>query len=155
MEHYQEIPVNNLVIKSRAGTATLPLVADISPEELGREIERLWARVGAASSEPLGSVVLPPLNEPAFSMGQAAWETVALLKRQHRQQARRWAEIIEAKERALAAARERQARLELEVNALRQQAQTQEGVLLKEGFEIQARLEAVLAALREKESDRP
>lgn len=126
-------------------------MAESPSEELGREIERLWSRVGATPLD--ASEYLPPAAAPGESASnEAAWEAVSLLKRQHRQQARGWAELLEAKERALNVARERLAKLELERNALRANVKSQEDALLKEGFEIQGRLEAALNGMQAERS---
>lgn len=128
-------------------------MADYSPEELGREIDQLWARVGATSATPLGPSELPSATpafaEPASASQEAAWEAMSLLKRQHRHQTSYWAEVLEAKERALTTSRERQARLELELTALRDRIKSQEQVLYKEGVDLQARLQAAVAALQQ------
>src|SRR5882672_10183223 len=104
------------------------------------EIDRLWARV--ASLAPV-----EPMPAPTAAAQEVAWETVALLKRQRRREAEQWTELLEAKERALAAAAERQARLEGEVRALRHKAQSAEENLLGEGLELQSKMGAALFAL--------
>lgn len=126
-------------------------MGEFSPDELGKEIDQLWSRVSAPT--PIGPSEMPSItpalvDAPSASQ-EAAWEAMSLLKRQHRHQTSYWGEVLEAKERALTASRERQARLELEVNALRERLRGQEQVLYKEGVELQARLQAAVAALQQ------
>ena len=83
-------------------------MAEFTPDELGREIDELWARVG--TSTPLGPSERPSpppssfIDAPSPSQ-EAAWDAMSLIKRQHRHQTTYWSEVLEAKERALAASR--------------------------------------------------
>ena len=52
----------------------------MADEDLTREIERLWSRVGGTPLDP--AEFLPPPTPPGDSPAQeAAWEAVSLLKR--------------------------------------------------------------------------
>ena len=61
------------------------------------------------------------------AINDVAWETVAMLKSQYHRQERRWAEVLEAREQALRALKERQATLESEVSSLRQRTRADFG----------------------------
>lgn len=121
-----------------------------SPEDLGKEIDRLWAKVAASSLESPEAISPPPSSGPVSQ--EMAWEAVALLKRQQRHESRYWTEILEAKERALAAFREKQALLQVELNSLRQRVQSDEARIVGEGLEAKARVEAALAALEQEKA---
>ncbi len=104
------------------------------PEDLA-EIDRLWANAesaSAASAEASASLPAGPAG------GEEAWEAVRLLKRQRRRERRAWTELLEAKERALEAVRERQALLERQLMELRRQGRVQESWVLEKTLEAQA-----------------
>lgn len=122
---------------------------DFPPDELGREIDALWAKVSTAPLEVGPGPGLEPM-----SAKELAWETVDLLKRQHRQEARYWAEVLEAKERALQSLKERQGALEAEAASLRRKARVGETAVLQEILEMKARMEAALSALEQERAAR-
>ncbi len=119
------------------------------PLDESQEINRLWAKVSAASSEPESFLSFE--DRPASTTGgrEAVWEAVSLLKRQHGQEARYWSEILAAKERALNAGKERQQRLQVEVEALRARLQLDDATKLQRTAEIEARMRAVYSSLEE------
>jgi len=123
-------------------------VEDIPPEELGKEIERLWAKVGSASAQAWEPFSPAAAVEPVTGR-EVAWETMALLKRQHRHETRYWAEVLEAKERAARGAQERLAFLELEVSRLREKTKSDESRFMVDGLDTHAKAEAALNALQE------
>ncbi len=112
-------------------------------DDLGREISRLWEKVGpaAAATEP-GP---PPVSLASFN--DAAWEAVDLLKSRHQRQERRWAELLEARELALSALQERQALLEKELHGLRERAAGADERALADALDGSLRVQEVQEAL--------
>lgn len=115
----------------------------MSPEELDKELEGLWAKVGAGS-EP----GIPPQTFTPIGMTQEfSLETIALLKRQHHEATRRWTEILESKERQLATLKNRLEAVEAERNQLEASARDQDARYFGRHLEVQAELEAGLKGL--------
>lgn len=114
-------------------------------EDLDKELDRLWAKVSSAraSAESPGA--------PSVQFGGAAYDitldAVSLLKKQHRREAESWAQLLEAKERALRLALERQAALESEAHALRQRLQAGEAVVMGEVVEARSTLESGMKSM--------
>lgn len=127
-------------------------MAELPPEELGREIDRLWAKVAASSGSSEAPPAMPPHAEAP--VGELAWETLSLLKRRHRHESRGWSEMMEAKEHALRVSRERETALTLEMKALRDQLENEQGRLVEESLEIEARLSALQRSLEEERVSR-
>lgn len=113
------------------------------PEDLSREIERLWARVGAPAGEP--PVYAPPAG--AVTGAEAAWETVALLKRQQREREAAWTQAFEAKEQALKVFKARCEVLEGETAELRGRVDGDEDRMLAEILDTRSRLESAARAM--------
>lgn len=113
------------------------------PEDLSREIDRLWARVGPASEQA------PAFQPPAGSIAGAevAWETVGLLKRQQREREATWNQAFEAKEQALKVFKARCAALESEVADLRGRADGDEERLLADVLDARSRLESAAGSM--------
>jgi hypothetical protein len=65
-----------------------------------------------------------------------------MLKFQHRRQEQRWAEVLEAREAALRALKERQARLEAELGSLRLKERSDDEHVMVEVLDVEARMEA-------------
>lgn len=122
---------------------------DFPPEELGKEIDRLWAKVGSSSAETWEPFA--PVSE-APTTREVAWETVTLLKRQHTNETRYWAEVLEAKERTARAAQERVAFLELEVTRLREKIRAEQDRFISEGLDNQSKVEAAVKSLEERDT---
>ncbi|MDD5630120.1 MAG: hypothetical protein PHU21_13715, partial [Elusimicrobia bacterium] len=118
-----------------------------SPEELQKEISRLWEKVGAVSAAPADPAPTPAAS--AATANEVAWETVAMLKSQYRRQEARWRELLEAREQALAALKERQALLEKELGALRRRARAEDELVVAEVLDVGSRMEAAQKALAE------
>ena len=123
---------------------------DIPPEELGKEIDRLWAKVSASSLEGAEAFAPSPVFEPAGATG-VAWEAVEILKRQRRKESRAWAEMMEAREGAIGSLKERQALLEAELRDLRRKAETNESWVVQKTLEAGEQVDAVFA---EREAER-
>ncbi len=111
------------------------------PEDLDRDLQRLWARVSSSRAEEA-----PPSADPPSAQAETL-EAMALMKRQHRQRERDWAELLEAKERALAASRTRQEELEREVMELRRRDQAGDARIMSEVLDAQAQLDAGMKSL--------
>lgn len=118
----------------------------MQPEDLDKELSRLWAKVGSVSGGEPASLGSFGLESAAADL---SLDTIALLKRQHRVQERNWAELMETRERALAAHKERQRALEEEVRRLRERLQDSESRVMAEAFDAQSRLEAGMRSLEE------
>lgn len=116
---------------------------NLSPDDLQKEVARLWDKVGSASPPVAFGPAAPP-----SSSGEVAWETVAMLKLQYRRQEQRWAEVLEARENALRALKQRQAQLESELNSLRSRVRGEDQRALSEALDSSARLEAAAEALK-------
>lgn len=114
----------------------------VPPEDLSREIDRLWSRLGSGSLEP-GSA-LPP-SPP--SGAEVAWETVSMLKQQQRRRESSWTELVEAKEQALKHWRARAESLQAEVLDLRSRVEGGEEIALAEAAEMFRRLQDASRAL--------
>jgi len=120
------------------------------PLDESDEINRLWAKVGASPSEPDAFLNFNPAPDPQAGQ-QIVRDAVALLKRRHSQEEGYWSEVLTAKERALAMSKERQARLELELSALRARLQIEDASKLQQTAELEAQMRAVHESL---EADR-
>ena len=61
-------------------------MAESTPDDLSREIDRLWARVGSLPPEPSSvHAIRASASTDALVGTEVAWETVGILKRQQRQ----------------------------------------------------------------------
>jgi len=112
-------------------------------DDLSRDISRLWEKVGpaAADTEP-GP---PPVSLASFN--DAAWEAVDLLKSRHQRQERRWAELLEVREQALSALKERLALLEKELHGLRERAAGADERALADALDGSSRVQEAQEAL--------
>jgi len=120
-------------------------VENVSPDDLHKEISRLWEKVGAASAAP--AEPLPASSVSVATANEVAWETVAMLKSQFRRQEQRWQELLEAREQALRALKERQALLETELGSLRQKVRADDELVVAEVLDVGSRLEAAQKTL--------
>jgi len=120
-------------------------VENVSPDDLHKEISRLWDKVGSASASPADP--LPPPSVSVATANEVAWETVAMLKSQYRRQEQRANELLEAREQALRALKQRQAILETELGSLRQRLRADDELVVAEVLDVGARLEAAQKAL--------
>ena len=118
---------------------------NVSPDDLHKEISRLWDKVGSASASPADP--LPPPSVSVATANEVAWETVAMLKSQYRRQEQRANELLEAREQALRALKQRQAILETELGSLRQRLRADDELVVAEVLDVGARLEAAQKAL--------
>ncbi|MBI3289436.1 MAG: hypothetical protein HYZ74_07960, partial [Elusimicrobia bacterium] len=118
-------------------------MGNLPPEDLSREIERLWARVGSSSTEPM---ITPPTS-PLSGGSELAWETVGLLKSQQRRREGVIGAALEAKEQSLRHWRERAQALEAEVSQLRAQAEGSDERVFGELLDAQRRLEEAVRAM--------
>jgi len=120
-------------------------VENVSLDDLHQEITRLWEKAGAAATA--SPEATPPPASSTANASEVAWETVAMLQSRYRRQERRWAEVLEAREEALRALKERQARLEAELAYLRQRVRADDERVAAEFIEAGSRLEAAQKAL--------
>jgi outer membrane protein assembly factor BamB len=117
-------------------------VADFTPDDLSREIDRLWARVGSASTEPLSASSISATAPTTAMIGsEAAWETVALLKRQQRQRESSWQQTMAARDEALLALRARLESAETELGRLRLRSQGEDERTLVGALNAQQEIE--------------
>jgi hypothetical protein len=120
-------------------------VENVSPDDLQKEISRLWEKVGSASSSPAEPPPSAAVSVAASS--EVAWETVAMLKSQHRRQEARWQELLAAREAALNALKERGALMEAELASLRQRVRADDDLVVAQVMDVGSRLEAAQKAL--------
>ena len=123
-------------------------MADFTPDDLSREIDRLWARVGSASVEPSSPSHISATAPAGATIGaEAAWETVALLKRQQRQREDSWRQTMEARDEALRALRARLDTAETELGRLRLRSEGEDERTLVGTLDAQQRIETASKAL--------
>jgi len=123
-------------------------MADASPEDLSREIGRLWARVGVLSAATAEEI---PATSVASGVAGAelAWETVAILKRQQRQREETWRGAMDARDEDLRVLRERLAAAEADLAERRGREAADEERLLVESLDARERIETAQKAYAE------
>ncbi|MBI5883493.1 MAG: hypothetical protein HZB91_10370 [Elusimicrobia bacterium] len=114
----------------------------MNPEDLQRELDGLWAKVGAGSSPEL-----PRIPIDASAIDDLKLDSLTLLKRQQRQKEQSWSDLLEAKERSLEACRARLESLEAETVRLSRRLEREEGIVVGEVLEARAKLEAGMKGL--------
>ena len=75
---------------------------DMNPEDLQRELDGLWAKVGAGALP-----ALPRIPIDASAIDDLKLDALTMLKRSQRQKEQSWSDLLEAKERSLEACRAR------------------------------------------------
>lgn len=118
-----------------------------NPEDLEREISRLWARVSGPGGSPEPSFE-PVVPASPGGTGELAWETMSILKRQHNRQSKTWAEMLEAKEQSLRIARERLAKAETDLAGLRARLDGEDKRVMAEVMDAQSRVQEAHRALQ-------
>ena len=122
-------------------------MADFNPDDLSREIDRLWARAGSVSTEPSSASVIPSLPPVGATVGaEIAWETVALLKRQQHQSESTWQQAMSAREEALRVLRARLETAENELSRLRARADGMDERGLVDALDAQQKIETAQKA---------
>ncbi len=125
----------------------------MTPDDLSREIDRLWARVGSASLEPASASHISATAPTSAMIGaEAAWETVALLKRQQRQREGSWQQTMEARDEALRTLRARLETAETELARLRVRSEGEDERTLVGALDAQQQLETAQKAIALAES---
>ena len=109
----------------------------LPPEDLSREIERLWTRLGTVSD--LASP--PPPVAPQAAGAELVWETVAMLKTQHRRREVALNEAIAAKEESLKLWRARAEAIQGETAELRARVDANDGLVYAQHLDARQRLE--------------
>ena len=128
-------------------------MAESNPDDLSREIDRLWARVGSLSSDPSSAqAVRASVPTEALVGTEVAWETVGLLKRQQRQREATWQQAVEAKDEALRVLCARVASLESETSALRMRTEGEDERSMVGALDAQQRLETAAKTLELRQS---
>lgn len=123
-------------------------MADLTPDDLSREIERLWARVGSVPAEPATAAGVPSTPPAAGAIGaEMAWETVALLKRQQRQNDASWRQTLEARDETVRVLRARLQAAENELSTLRARAENEDERLMVEALDARQKVETASKAL--------
>ena len=118
---------------------------NVSADDLHKEISRLWEKVGVASFTPVDP--LPSLSLSVATANDVAWETVSMLNSRYRRQEARANELLEAREKALCALKERQVLLETELGSLRQRARADDELVVAEVLDMGSRLDAAQKVL--------
>lgn len=120
----------------------------MTPEDIQRELDRLWGKVTAGTPSPVPAAPAPPdpaqysLHEAPSIAREATMETLALVKRQHRAEVMRLAQLLELKERSLAEVGERLRQTGLELERVRRRLDGQEGAAMQQAMDLAAELEA-------------
>lgn len=118
----------------------------MQPEDLDKEIDRLWAKVGSYSDAPAPGVSFEP---DGLTSREITLDTIALLKRQHRAQELAWTQMLETKERSLQVHKARVQSLENELSQLRAQLKSGDDRVMSEVLEVKAKLETGARVLEE------
>ncbi len=117
----------------------------MNSENIGKEIDRLWAKVGSMSvADPM-----PVERAVPDTAKDITTDAVAMIKSHHHRQAQEWAEMLDAKERSITLFKQRQAALESEIEALRGQFKEGKSRMLGEMLDAQTKLETGMRALEE------
>jgi len=124
-------------------------VGHLPPEDLSREIERLWSRLGKVTAE-----TPPSMPSPPTAGAELAWETVAMLKNQQRRREAALSEAIAAKDESLKHWRTSAAALSAEVAELRERAQGSDELVYAQLLDGQQRLEGAVRALEHEREER-
>ncbi|NNN05245.1 MAG: hypothetical protein HKL90_05035 [Elusimicrobia bacterium] len=121
---------------------------ETTPQDLSREIERLWARVGTttAAAASAGEIAATP-DARAVVGAEVAWETVALLKRQSRERERSWQAASAAHGETARVLRERLDAAEAELSRRRESESGDEELRLLETLDARERVEAAQKAM--------
>ncbi|MBI5210353.1 MAG: hypothetical protein HY927_10315 [Elusimicrobia bacterium] len=114
----------------------------MTPEELHNELERLWTKVGASQAHDLASISMESVPTSDLTL-----DALSLFKRQQRQKEAGWAELLDAKEKAIEAYRRRQELLETELAQLRRRLDAEEGIIVGEVIDARSKLEAGMKML--------
>jgi sugar lactone lactonase YvrE len=123
-------------------------VADFTPDDLSREIDRLWARVGSTSVEPSSASGVPATPSTGGMLGaEAAWETVALLKRQQRQSEASWRQTMQARDEAVRVLRARLESAETALASYSARAENEDERMLVETLDAKQKVETAAKAL--------
>ena len=123
-------------------------MADFTPDDLSRDIDRLWARVGSASADPSSASSLSATASAGTSLGaDAAWETVGLLKRQARQREEVWRQTMDARDEALRVLRARLEAAETELARLHLRADGEDERAMVGALDAEQRIETAQKAL--------
>lgn len=121
----------------------------LPPEDLSREIERLWTRLGSASD-----VAPASQSAPSAAGAELAWETVGMLKTQQRRREAALTEAIAAKEESLKLWRTRAEALQIETTDLRSRADGSDELVFAQLLDAQQRLEGAARALEHEREER-
>lgn len=121
----------------------------LPPEDLSREIERLWTRLGTASD-----AAAPASSTPSSAGAELAWETVGMLKTQQRRREAALTEAIAAKEESLKLWRTRAEALQTEAADLRSRADGSDELVFAQLLDAQQRLEGAARALEHEREER-
>ena len=121
----------------------------LPPEDLNREIERLWTRLGSvADTAPTAP------SAPSAAGAELAWETVGMLKTQQRRREAALTEAIAAKEESLKLWRTRAEALQAETADLRSRADGSDELVFAQLLDAQQRLEGAARALEHEREER-
>ncbi len=123
-------------------------MSDHSPEDLSREIDRLWARVGSAMPEATSVAAISATTATSSVVGaEVAWETVGLLKRQMRQSESSWRQTMDARDEAMRVLRARLESAENELSGLRAHADNEDQRILVDTLDAREKVETAQKAL--------
>lgn len=123
------------------------------PDEIQRELNRLWDRVTANPPESfIPATSAPPLSSDIPSIArEASMTAIQLIKRQYRQEAARLRQLIELKERAARVLQDRLSAAESEVASLRRRSLQGEESVFREVADVQAELQQAHESVKAQE----
>jgi len=125
-----------------------------SPEELQRELDRLWQRVthgppeGMPSAPPTASSDFIFADSPSITQ-EASMEAISLVKRQHRSEVLRLKQLVELKDQSVRELKSRLAETETDLQRMRAASQRQEEAVYQEVLNVSAELDSARKGLDE------
>lgn len=121
----------------------------MTPDDIQRELDRLWGKVTAGTPSPMPSApsVAPDpaqysLHDAPSITREATMETLSLIKRQHRAEVMRLAQLLELKDRSLGETSERLRLAVSELERLRRRLEGQDSVAMQQAVSFASEMEA-------------
>ncbi|MBI2362829.1 MAG: hypothetical protein HYV15_05545 [Elusimicrobia bacterium] len=124
----------------------------MTPDEIQQELDRLWSKV-TSGAPPVAPALPLPTSGQEYSLHDApaitrevTLETLSLVKRQHRAEVVRLAQLLELKERSLAETMERLRLTSAELERLRRREERVDALTTQQAVAYSAELEAAQEA---------
>ena len=130
----------------------------MTPEEIQKELDSLWSKV-TSGTPPVAPAMPLPASPEQYSLHDApaitrevTLETLSLVKRQHRAEVTRLAQLLELKERSLAETMERLRLSSSELERLRRREERVDALTTQQAMAYSAELEAAQEAQKAAEA---